>query len=120
MNDTHTDFENTKQSIGAQTPSAGRCCGAPDQHIQWLSDWRAVRSAGETVRDNSPNEVATMEAEQSLSVLIATTPAMSPDGLVAQIEWFKEDLGGYVLGNASPAHDLILETPVESVVNLRD
>lgn len=30
------------------------------------------------------------------------------------------DLGGCVLGNASPAHDLIFDTLIESAVNLRD
>ncbi|WP_439149400.1 hypothetical protein [Sulfitobacter sp.] len=116
MNDTHTDEEKTEQAIRYLMPSAG----GDDQHVQWLADWREARNTAETTLEDSPEDQAVAEALHDRSVRLATTPALSPAGLVAQIEWFKEDLGGYVLGNASPAHDLIFETLVESVVNLRD
>jgi hypothetical protein len=83
---------------------------------------RSARSseASETTGDNSSEELVAIEAAQLLSVVRATTPASSPEGLVAQINLFKEDLGYYALGNASPAHELIFDKLLESVINLRE
>ncbi len=39
---------------------------------------------------------------------------------MAQITWFEEDLGDYVKGNASPAHDMIFKTLSKSVMNIVD
>tara|TARA_R110002020_G_scaffold475274_1_gene709352 strand:- start:5733 stop:5918 length:186 start_codon:yes stop_codon:yes gene_type:complete len=59
-----------------------------------------------------------MDTEHGLSVLLASTPATLTADMIAQIEWFKEDLGGYVLGNASPAHDTIFDTISQSAQNI--
>lgn len=59
-----------------------------------------------------------MEIMEDLSVLLATTPATTQAGLVAQIERFREHLVDYPLGNASPAHDTIFETLSKSRMNI--
>jgi hypothetical protein len=89
-----------------------------DQHVKWLADWYNARDAAVNAPDGSADESCQMEVAQELSVFLATTPATSRAGLVAQIEWFSEDLGVYVLGNASPAHDSIFDTLYRNTLNI--
>ncbi len=89
-----------------------------DQHVKWLADWRKALDASTNATDGSTDECCEMELAQELSVLLATTPATSRAGLVAQIEWFRDDLGGYVFRNALPAHDAIFDTLTKSASSI--
>ncbi|GIT88485.1 hypothetical protein [Roseobacter sp. OBYS 0001] len=95
---------------------AGRCGVS---HVQWLADWHKARDAAAEATDDTPEETRHMDTAEALSILLASTPATSPEDLIAQIAWFKEDLGQYVLGNASSAHDLIFEALAKGVANIK-
>ena len=97
--------------IASQAAPAGR-------HVQWLGEWHAARDAACDEPDNGDEEKTLTDTAHGLSVLLASTPAMSTADMITQIERFKEDLGAYVLGNASPAHDTIFETLSRSAQNI--
>lgn len=87
--------------------------------MQWLADWHKARDAAAKASDDTPEEIEYMDAAQALSILLANTPATSPEDLIAQIAWFKADLGDFVLGNTLPDHDMILETLAKGVANIK-
>lgn len=73
----------------------------------------------EAAPDGSPQDAESMEAAQALSVLLAETPATTPECLVSQIEWLAEDYYDCVRCNALPAHDLIFATLAKGVGNIK-
>ncbi|MGJ5621074.1 hypothetical protein [Sulfitobacter sp. MF3-043] len=89
-----------------------------DSHSEWLVNWRKASEAACDAPDDSEEEAMQHDAAQALSILLATTPATNAQDLIAQIEWFKEDMGQYVFGNAAPAHDKIFDTLLKSVRNI--
>jgi hypothetical protein len=88
------------------------------RHVQWLVEWKAARDAACDAPDNGDEEKTLMDTAHGLSILLASTSARSTADMIAQIEWFKEDLVWYVLGNASVAHDSIFETLSQSAQNI--
>ncbi|ABG31101.1 hypothetical protein CEP88_17255 [Roseobacter denitrificans] len=95
---------------------AGRCGVS---HVQWLADWHKARDAAAEASDDTPEETEHMDTAEALSILLASTPATSPENLIAQIAWFKEDLGDFVLGNTLPDHDMIFEASSKGVANIK-
>jgi hypothetical protein len=89
--------------IASQAAPLGRA-------VQWRVEWHAARDGACDALDNGDEEKTLMDTAHGLSVLLASTPASSTADMIAQIEWFKEDLGAYVLGIASPAHDTISQS----------
>ena len=87
-------------------------------HVKWLADWRNASDAVNASPDDTIEERTQTEAVQALSVLLATTPAATPESLIALIEWFREDLGEHLLGDASPAQDQIFDTLIKSVEHI--
>ncbi len=79
-------------------------------HVEMLARWCKARAATSNMPDDSPGEAHIYEQIEELSVSLATTPATTLADLIAQIEWFEEDLGMYINGNAAPAHELIFQT----------
>lgn len=74
-------------------------------HSDWLAQWNAARDKICELEDDCPIEAELETRVNQLSAMLATTPATTIQDAAAQIVWFKEDLGGYVWGNASPEHD---------------
>ena len=89
-----------------------------DQHTTWLNEWRTAMDAEKSAPDNSTKEKDLFNTAEALSKLIATTPATTLEGMAAQLAWFKEDLGGYIFGNAAPEHDQIFDTLQNSAANI--
>ena len=105
------------ETLGAQ--ARGQSNRAIPQHDLSLAEWHKARDAATDAPDNASEKTQHMDTAQALSILLATIPAKSTNDLVAQIEWFKEEMGDFVIGNATPAHDLIFETLAKGVQNIR-
>jgi hypothetical protein len=89
-----------------------------DRHVQWLADWHAARDAACEANDNSKDETKYHDMAEALSVQLATIPATTLTGAMAQIAWFKEDLGQYVIGNRMPEQDRIFDTLSKTLQNI--
>ena len=95
------------------------CSDKVNDHVQWLADWHTAREAIENAPYDCDADAVEMQTQEAMSTLLATIPAASKHDLLAQIEWFKEELGEYVFGNASPAHDMIFDTLKKGVENVK-
>ncbi|MEM9584551.1 MAG: hypothetical protein AAGA08_15685 [Pseudomonadota bacterium] len=71
-------------------------CNKTDPHAAWLNEWRSEMECLEPVEEDSPEEAMHSNHRHELGALLANTPATTPAGLVAKLEWFKEDLGDLV------------------------
>jgi hypothetical protein len=91
---------------------------ASGAHVQWLTEWRAARDAACESEDGTPDEEVHFEIAEFLSIKLATIPATTPADTLAQIAWFKEDLGDHVFNNRATEHDKIFDTLLKSVQNI--
>lgn len=87
-------------------------------HVQWLAEWRAARKSGMLLENVTPDEQVQVEIMNSLSIKLATIPATTPADTLAQITWFKEDLGDDMFDNGATEHDKIFDTLSKSVQNI--
>ncbi len=83
-----------------------------DPHAAWLNEWRAEQARFESAEDDCGQEH--LDRAMRLSAKLANTPAATSEGLRAQLEWFKADLGDYVTTMVGDDLKSCIDTMVES------
>lgn len=92
--------------------------GPCERHTKWLADWRKACEAHNDSPDCPKGDEEQSKAIYDLTVRLATTPALIPADLKAQIEWFEDDLGEYVKGSVCSELGKIFDTLKIGVENL--
>ncbi|MGR3662520.1 MAG: hypothetical protein ACU0CA_15270 [Paracoccaceae bacterium] len=77
----------------------------PEGFAEWKPLFNALNEPG--LEDDTPEEKAAHAALNKLAIQISTTQATTAEGIAAQIQWFEEDIGYYVLENVDDSRGRI-------------
>lgn len=83
-----------------------------DPHTAWLNEWRSEQERFESAEGDSGQGHS--DRAWQLSAKLANTPATTSEGLRAQLEWFKADLGYYVTTMVGDDLNSCIDTMLES------
>jgi hypothetical protein len=81
-----------------------------DPHPQWLVEWKRVEHAWEELPEGSVEADLAWDERERLCLLLCNTKATTIEGASAQFEYFKDDLGFYVMEMVSSDFGGVLET----------
>jgi hypothetical protein len=83
---------------------------APDPLTGWFEEWKQTEIEWRKLPDASAEADMAWSERERLSLLLCNTKATTIEGASAQFEYFKEDLGIYVIGMVGSDFSGILET----------
>jgi hypothetical protein len=108
-------MENTGEGLsesdtsGENDAAITHSISAVDPHPEWLNRWKAALSVWRQTEEDTPEANAAWAESEQLSVLLCQTPVQTAQGLAAQFEWFKGDLGEYITQSVGTTHSCILD-----------
>lgn len=88
----------------------GRQSTTPDPLPGWLEEWKRVENAWKELPEDSVEADMAWSERERLCLLLCNTKATTIEGASAQFEYFKEDLGIYVIGMVGREFEGVLET----------
>lgn len=83
-----------------------------DQFPEWFAEWKSLFIAlnESSLKDDTPEEKAAYAALNKFAIQISRTQATTAESIAAQIQWFEEDIGYYVLENVDNNRGRIFAT----------